>query len=613
MTDATIGNAEAGAKLAGRTGIRVGLAPFDLMVSGMRALGREFDRVPGLTSQAPQLIDTNGQPIGGASTPLPSEAAIQDASKAVPLQMDTNASPAMKFADVVAPIAFSGITKGVTSASSIPGMFGGALKETAKQGAGAAAATAGGALASYLGADDLGTLLASIASGGAILKGIQGWGTQKIANRYGVGKEEARQTLDDAPSLGVKPTFGMLATPEGKMLEANLAANPLVGGGIKAQMADVQNTLNNRISQEAGNVGYGGTPLAKPRDPTAMGADLTSEAQARQAALNDATSQSYDALRAKIGNTPPDLKGLADQISGYAVHPDTAPEWTPALEARARNVNAMAERGGGYSALQDSRSLLGKSLAGADALEGKPYSTVYGHMTDTMRDTADRAGAAADFDVANERARVMHQEQFPPLQALGGELGSVNPFTGRQQFNNAPSAGAASGIFERAASTEHSGDPELMRQIDEHMQGGAVGRALADIIRNAGYKSGDFRLEHFAPAWEGVNEQARSSIGNRSAETPATLDKVARLSDVFLRKPATSGLTDTLGLQAAMAMLPGNWATKTAGAMALMRCLNSNSMLNAMAGRGGLADLLTPYLQNLPVQQQTTQRVVGRQ
>ena len=624
--DAITGNAEAGGKLVGRSAIHYALAPADFLVSGMRALGKELDKT-GLTAPQPQLIDTNGQPIGGANAPLPSEAAIQDVSKAVPLQMDPNAGPAMKFADIVLPIVLSAGRSGIANASSAASIPWAVTKEIAKQGTGAAASTAAGAGAQYLGGDDLAQLVASIAAGGATLKSIQAYGTQRIANRY--GSPDAAQTTTDAQDLGIKPTFSMLATPEGKMLEANLAANPLVGGGVKAKMADVQDTLNNRISQEAGNVGYGGSPLFKARNPDAMGSDLISESQARQTALDQANSAAQEAVDTQARRYPPDVGSLAEKIQNLSQGPDVDPTTTGPLDARLAALREMIRRQNpppaepgpdyvppttsSYDALKAFTGNLGRKTAGADPLESGLLKQVYPDAVAALHGSAEQAGVGDAADAARAQTRTMYREQFPPLRKVGGKLGGVDPDTGEQLFEGTPPAGAASGVFERAASTEHSGNPELMRQLDEHMQGGAVGRALADIIRRAGTKSGDFRLEHFAPDWNQVNEQARASIGNRSPETPETLDKVARLSDVFLRKPATSGLTDTLGLQAALAMMPGNWATKTAATLALMRGLNSNSMLNAMAGRGGMSDLLGSYLQNLPVQQQTTQRVLHGQ
>jgi hypothetical protein len=607
-TDAAIGDAEAGGKLLGRSAIRYALAPADLLVSGMRALGKEFDRVPGLTASQPQLIDTNGQSIGGPNPPLPSEAAIQDASKLVPLQIDPNAGPAMKFADIVAPIVLSAGRSALSSAPSVASLPLAFTKELAKQGGSAAVGTGAGALAQAAGADDLATLIASLAGGGAVLQGVQAYGTHRIANRYSA--DDAAQTLTDAKDLDVEPTFSMLAGPEGKMIEANLAANPIAGGGVKARQAQVQDTLNNRISQEAGDVGYGGAPLHEARNPDITGADLTQEAQQRQVDLSHASSTAQQDVADRIAMTDaaPNRSPLIDAILEMIQGRDVDPGATGPLQARLDALEEMERRGSTFQGQKDWTGNLGRRIGTVDPLLDRDYKRIYPQAVDVLRQTATDAGVGPEFDAAQAQTRVLNKQQLPPLRQLGGKMAGVDLDTGEQQFTGTPTAGGASGIFDRAAAVK--GDPALMAQLEEHLQGSAVGRALADIIRRAGTKSGDFRLEHFNPDWKRVNETARTSISNRSSGTPETLDKIGRLSDVFLRKPATSGLTDTLGIQALLAMMPGNVLTKAAGMTALLHGLNSPAMLKEMAGQGGAADLLTPFLRNAPVQTQTANRIL---
>ena len=644
----TLGSdAEAFGKLVGRSVIGKAMAPFDLAVTGGRAIGKEIDRT-GLTTPASQQppgwfhqyvtpylpamfssphTDAQGQPEllnSGDNAPLPSQQLIADVSKYVPLQMDPNASTAMKVADYLGPLILSGGESGVAKATSVANAPLAIAKEIGLQGAGAAGATAAGEGAKYLGADDLGTLIASIAGGGGALKAGQAFGVKKVADTF--ADPDAPQTLEDAEALGVKPTFGMLANPRGKMLEANMAANPFAGGAIKEHMANTQENLNQRVGQEAGNVGYGGVPLNKSRDTDVMGEDLTAAAQQRQIELDRASSAAQGEVDTKAAAYPPDVSPLVQQITKLTRGPDVDPTMTAPLDTRLNALLEMQRRQNplpagfepntvppttaSYPALKDWTSNLGKKISGVDPLQGRDMSQVYPTAVDALHGSAEQAGAGAESTAARAQTRRMYQEQLPPLREFGGKLGDIDPDTGKQLFENVPEAGAAGRQFERAAAV--GGNPELMRQVVQQMPPGAVARGLADIVRNAGTKTGDFRLEHFGPAWDDVNDATRGAISSVSPGTPETLDRVQRLSNVFLRKPASSGLTDTLGFQAALAQMPGGLIGKTLGTLALLHGVNSNSMLNAMAGRGGMPDLLSGYLRNLPVQQQTAQRVMGR-
>jgi hypothetical protein len=637
-----------GAKLAGRTAERVALGPADLLASGSKALGKEFDKT-GWFAPQPTLLDSDKKTvIGGYDAPLPSEQMIADTG----MTMDKDAGAGMQVADFVAPLIANAGRSALSKASSIPGFLSQAAKNIGWQGAETAVGAGAGEGAKMLGADDLGVMASSLVGAGGLRTGMQAAGTSLIAKA--VANQAAPAIMAAAERLGIKPTFGMLSNILGKNVEKHLMSNPFAGGGVNAKRDAVQTALDSRISQEAGNVGYAGDPLERARSPDVTGGDLTQSAQrqmvdsarqddARQGRLEAAIggdtatdiselmrrgrqlagsaqtdpltgsaplNPRLDALDTLIRRQNPPQGPMTDQeAAAYFSQPGNAqgPLWDQFLAGQPVTPPYDPPPEVAYGGLKDWRRGLGRSMTGADPLSDAHKGQLYGDATAAMRGAADERGLGEVFDNTQDATRRMHQEQMPVLEPLGGQMGGTR--NGVQQFDKTPAAGAANSLFEGAAST--GGNPALMERYGQQLPGDSLARGLADIVRRSGTKDINFRPEDFGKDWRQVNQPARDLMSTFSPSTPRTLDDVASLGDAFRINPSGPGLSNSLGFQAALAQLPGGFIPKTLATAAILKGIESPSMLNALAGRGGIGTLLAEYARNQPVMQQTIQRAIG--
>lgn len=285
-----ISNLKAGAKLAGRTAIRVGgglvdlgpTASYLLEQGGRSALNYLSPGIVGDTAKAPPSV-TQGLLDKAGDT----------------LAMDPNAGALMRIADYAAPFMVPGVGE-VGGATTTLGRVGAVARGLIRGGADAALSYAGQQGAEALGggeaAQQLGGLL-----GGSLRSGAGALGNAAMRRAFASPDAGAIYDASTSPQgPGVIPTFGMVSNTEGKNLEKAINATPIVNWFSARARQRVQDAIQQSVERNTGQLGGTGGPGPVPTAD--IGQNLLGAATQQHLDLQAQNSARQQALEAAVGS-----------------------------------------------------------------------------------------------------------------------------------------------------------------------------------------------------------------------------------------------------------------------------------------------------------------------
>lgn len=582
-----------GLKLAGRTGVRAGMAPFDLTVAGAQALGNVTDRL-GLTTPTPTLLDNNGQPLTGPnapSQPLPSQSIINSLGVGI----DKEAGPVMRTADYALPFLATGGRSAAGRIAEAPGLF----NKTAEGlgyltggGIDAALSYLGGKAGEYIGGPT-GAFVGSFAGGGVRPAGQRGVG---IVGQKMVAAPDAGQTfkaMTDPQGPNTLPTFGQLSGSSGKQFEKSVGSAPLLRSGVNAARENAEAGIARSVATGVGEVGDREPSLSPvSSDVTAQRIiDLSREANTAQQARLSAQQQ---ALEDAIGaSTPIDVSPVARTMASLANAPTTGPAATRALTPRIGDLNELINRqnpGGpdqtmpypstvAYGGAKDLRSDLGERSSSVEPLRGHYLDTAYGAYTDAMRGAAQEAGQGPQFDQANLDYSTFKQVNQPWLERQGGGV----------ERGDAPASPRA--VASRTEAIPGSG-ANYLNEIKAQLGPDAAKATLADVLSRQGQIKGQFTPSRWGSDYASVPDVVKQFIAEHAPTATPYLENAATGGRAFDIQPQRPGLSNALGFLggtgALLAKAP--WL-----AVPLAGGLETPSVIRALAGQTDIPALVSQY------------------
>jgi hypothetical protein len=611
--DWALGNAEAGGKLLGRTGVRVGMGLPNLLVGGSQAIGAGAEKLGVPLVQTPELgpLDTwlnklgipenagnlydNGQQLTGPGAPvrpLPSEGIINAAG----LQIDPHAGRAMKVADFALPF----VASGGRSALGRIGEAEGIANKTAEgvgylTGAGldAAGTYAGSELGDYIGGP-FGAFLGSLVGGGvrpAVQRGFGYTGQKTIGSPEGGDVFDAMTNPQGPNTL---PTMGQVSGDTGKRLEKALGSVPVFNWGINAARDAAEGGMARSVASGIGEVGDRSPSLA-PVNPDVTGARIINAAQETNANLQAANAARQDALQSAIergGGGTPNVSPLVAEVSKLIN--TTASPIARTLQPRLNDIYADINKTSPaspdgtqpypptlpYGFVKDLRSDLDVRSQAADPVPGHYMDVARQPYTDVMRTSAETAGQGAEFDAANAAYAKLKQIQQPWLEKQGGNISGETPV-----------APAPSTIVSRAAGITGPA-PGYLADINTHLGAPVARNTLADVLSREGLKSGRFSPSEWGADYANVNEPTKAFIAEHAPEATPYLENAATGGRAFEIQPERPGLSKSIGWLGALAEAASKAPRSL---MALGGGLETPSVIRALAGRTDIPALIAQY------------------
>lgn len=386
-------------------------------------------------------------------------------------------------------------------------------------------AAAGGAVGEAVGGETgrgVGELIGGVGGGMAPAAATPLAG--RIAQQYYGNKYAAPNAAEMAAAARAEntpTTFGMLANPQGKILERSYIDTPAVTGQRGEAMAGIRGAAERMVEAR------GALPA-----PTPATADYVAAAQNAQPGARGAAAEQL--LLDRIGanaptNVLPVYRTWANQLGTDATAAETVtPRLTPLFrtiptDAQGRQVVTFppaptspvpnlpppaygppspvpvvrdlfnrAEMPTAYSQVAGARSRLGQDLPNAPRLVGKVKDEIYGAMSDSMRQAAERRGVPAEaFDTAHAIYRnearagklgdlvrsTIAEDKAPAFRQFADKVEAMDARTRDRLSGAAPARGPQNDVSAQLERTRL-----LSRGIDYPTSQGGLQRSMASVI-----------------------------------------------------------------------------------------------------------------------------------
>lgn len=587
------------ADIGTRTGIRVLSALPDLAATAGNFGGYEIGKFTGLP-YTPQ--------------PLPSQTVINALDIAAPKDQSSTAQTAENYLPLFTPSGWERIAESPTFWSKV-GTYG---RQAAATNVDAYLGQKASDFVKTQGGDEVAQFLAQIAAGGTRTAATRGAGNV-MQSAY--GGENAPNVFDASKRLGFLPTFGMVASDEGKSAEKNIMATPIAGRGIENARTRNRQAIERGLDEATGEVagGPGAGPIGGTSNPDEIGQPVITAAQDTQNQLIAANKARENALERNIGTrTSTEVSPVVAEMNRIMTSDEIGPNIGRTIAPRAADVNESIARFNPndpnattmtYGAAKDIRGDLGKTTQTMDEVPGAHQDVLYGKFTSGMQDAAASKGQAQEFTDANEAYRQMKQEQIPFLQQFSGKRNETD--RGGVTFDATPQAG----VVAKRVQTASTVDPATLTGMRANLGDDVTGSAVANIIRNYGAGKGGFKPEEFSDAYNKLNQPTQQLVQDRSPAAAQKLADVNTTGGQFELRPERPGLTKSIASQLFMdRLVRAGGATRLSGIAALAGGMESPDAVRALAGRADIPAILSQYAlrQALINQQRQRDAAAGR-
>jgi hypothetical protein len=597
--------AEAGGKLLARTGVRLATALPNLLVGGSQAIGAGAEKLGVPLVQTPELgpLDTwlsklgipehtgnlydNGQQLtgqGAPAQPMPSE----DLINKLHLQMDPNASTAMKVADYVAPFVLGGLRGGVNRVSEASGL----VNKTA-QGLGYLTGAGLDAAGNYVGSDigqyiggPTGAFVGSLFGGGVrplVQRGV-GYAGQKTYGAPEGGDVFDAMTSQQGPNAF--PTFGQVTGNEGKQFEKGVGSIPILKSGVQAARDTAEQGMANSVATGVSELGDR-APSLGPVGKDVTGTNIIGAARDTNLRLGEERSAEQQALEDAIGtNRPTNVSPLVETMSRLSndsaapIQRVVAPRTADLYKSLNAGPAGPEDLTAPYGHLKVLRTDLGEKTVATDPMKGPPLIEARQGYTDAMRQAAHEADQGPEFDAANQRYTAWKKVQEPWLDLQGGRLESGAP-----QVHPGPIAGRADAMV--------GTDPGYLATTHELLGEPVARSALADVLSRQGRISERFTPSQWAKDYGSVNDPAKAYIAAHAPAAVPYFENAATGGRAFDLAPERPGQSNAMGGVAATAALLAKYPRL---AVALAGGMETPSVIRAMAGRTDIPAVVAQYL-----------------